>query len=219
MNEKRKNKVITIGFIAILFILFIANIIKKDEAVSISERRKLAQFPTVTLENVASGKTMEEIDKYVVDQFVLRDSFRSIKAYWSDYIFRQKDNNGLFLKDGCIYKIEYPLNKKNVQKTSSKIKNICEKYLNDDMNIYYSLIPDKNYYLESDYLKIDVYEMQKVMQEVLPNIKYIDITDALSLQDYYKTDLHWKQENLRKVVKVLEDKMNLKNTSNIHYFF
>lgn len=218
MNETRKNKIITIGFLAILFILFIANIIKKDDAVSISERRKLAQFPTVTLENVANGKTMEEIDKYFVDQFILRDSFRSIKAYWSDYIFRQKDNNGLFLKDGCIYKIEYPLNEKNVQKTASKIKNICDKYLNNDMNIYYSLIPDKNYYLDSDYLKLDVSEMKSVMKDILPlQIKYIDITNALNLQDYYKTDLHWKQENLSKVVNILESEMNLKNTSNVYY--
>ena len=217
MNEKSKNKIITIGFVAILFIFFIANIIKKDEAVSLSERRKLAQFPTVTFENIKNGKTFEEIDKYTVDQFILRDSFRSIKATWSNYVFRQKDNNGLFLKDGCIYKIEYPLNEKNVQKTSNKIKNIYTKYLNENMNVYYSIIPDKNYYPEGDYLKIDVYNMKSIMENILPEMQYIDITDALSLDDYYKTDLHWKQENLGKVVSVLENKMNLKTTSNFDY--
>ena len=33
------------------------------------------------------------------------------------------------------------------------------------------------------------------------NAKYIDITSDLNIDDYYKTDIHWKQENLFKVVK------------------
>lgn len=212
-----KNKIIAIGFVTILFVCLALNIVKKDEEISTSERRKLAKFPTITLENIVNGKASEEFDKYTVDQFVLRDSFRSIKSFCSNYIFRQNDNNGLFLKDNMIFKIEYPLNEEYVKKSAEKIKNVYEKYLNENMNIYYSIIPDKNYYLESDYLKIDVKDMQKIMKKSLPQMKYIDITNALSLEDYYKTDLHWKQENIRKVVSTLEDKMNLKDTSSINY--
>ncbi len=212
-----KNKIIAIGFITILFVCFTLNIVKKDKEISISERRKLAVFPTITLKNVLNGKTSEEFDKYTVDQFIFRDYFRSIKSFWSNYIFKKKDNNGLFLKDNSIYKIEYPLNEEYVKKSAEKIKNVCEKYLNEDMNIYYSIIPDKNYYLESDYLKIDVKDMQKIMSKSLPQIKYIDITNDLSIEDYYKTDLHWKQESIRNVVNTFESKMNLKDTSNINY--
>ncbi len=217
MQEKTKNNIITIGFVMILFTFFVANIIKKDEEISISERRKLTQFPTITIKNVLNGKVSEQLDKYTVDQFVFKNSLRNIKYFWNDYIFKQKDNNGLFIKDGSIYKIEYPLNEKNVEKSADQIKNICEKYLNEKMNIYYSIIPDKNYYLNSDYLKIDVKDMQKIMKKTLPKITYIDITNNLNLQDYYKTDLHWKQENLIKVVNVLESKMNLKHTTNANY--
>ena len=209
--EKAKNEIITISFVIMLFVFFIANIVKKDEDISKTERRKLAQFPNITVENVANGKTSKELEKYTVDQFIFRDYFRSVKAIWSDYIFMQKDNNGLFLKDGNIYKIEYPLNENNVEKSANKIKYICDKYLNKNMNVYYSIIPDKNYYLDNDYLKIDVRDMQKIMQKTLLNIEYIDITGSLKLQDYYKTDLHWKQENLTEVVNVLENKMNMKN--------
>ena len=45
MQEKAKNKIIIIGFALILFLFFIINLIKKDEQISITERRKLAQFP------------------------------------------------------------------------------------------------------------------------------------------------------------------------------
>ncbi len=218
MKNDTKNKIVTISFITILFIVFVLNIIKKDNTISVAERRKLAQFPTITMEKIISGKTSEDIDKYTVDQFIFRDYFRSAKSLWSNYLYRQKDNNGLFLKDGGIYKIEYPLNKANVKKSSEKIKNICDKYLNKNNNIYFSIIPDKNYYLKSDYLKIDVGEMQEIMQNTLTNIEYIDITNCLQIQDYYKTDLHWKQENLSNVVGQIERKMHLKTTSPLNNY-
>ena len=217
MSDKIKSKIITIGFVIILFGVFIATAIKKDDVISVSERRKLAQFPTITLKNVTSGKTAEDLDSYASDQIILRDSFRSIKSFWSNYIFMQKDNNGLFLKDGSIYKMEYPLNEQNVKKNAEKIKNIQDKYLNENMKVYYSIIPDKNYYLDSSYLNIDVKDVQKIIDSTLTGVKYIDISNALDLEDYYKTDLHWKQENIQDVVKKIEEEMNLKDTSNIEY--
>ena len=41
MNDKLKNVVVTIAFVFIIVIFFIANIIKKDDTISIAERRKL----------------------------------------------------------------------------------------------------------------------------------------------------------------------------------
>ena len=217
MKEKTKNKVVVFTFILILFAILIANIAKKDEEISMTERRKLTQFPKITFEKIVNGKTSEELDNYTVDQFIFRDTFRSIKSFWSNYIYRQKDNNGLFLKDGKIYKIEYPLKEANIKKSAEKIKNIYDKYLNQDMKIYYSLIPDKNNYLESDHLKINAQDVQDILQNTLPQMKYIDITKDLKLEDYYNTDLHWKQENLKEVVSTLEKEMKLKDTSNINY--
>ena len=43
-------------------------------------------------------------------------------------------------------------------------------------------------------------------------MKYIDITENLSLEDYYKTDTHWKQENLVDVAEVLCGKMGTSET-------
>lgn len=217
MRQGLKDKIVAVGFFIILFVIFIANVVKKDEAISVSERRRLAQAPVFSMENFVKGNTMKDLDRYAVDQFVLRDTFKSVKYLWNDYVFKQKDNNGLFLNDGGIYKIEYPLNNENVEKSANKIKSVYENYLNDNMNIYYSIIPDKNYYLQSDYLKIDVNDIQKTMQELLPEMEYIDITNCLDLDDYYKTDLHWKQENLDGVVSVLEEKMGLESSSDINY--
>ena len=209
MQNKIKNIIISIGFIAIIFIAFIANIIDKDKEISISERRKLAQFPTITISEILNGNVMDKWEKYVEDQFIAREIFRGIKSLWSTKIFAQKDNNKLFEKDNAIYKMEYPLNENNVQKSAQKINEVYQKYLKN-MNVYYSIIPEKNYYLENDdHLKLDYDKLQEIMQQNLQELKYIDIRNGLELQDYYRTDLHWKQENLGEVVKIIQGNMKL----------
>lgn len=216
MQERIKNIIITIGFLTILLIVFLTNIIAKDKEISTTERRKLSQFPEIHISKIFSGDFAKNFDKYSVDQFVARDSFRSIKAFNSMYVFKQKDNNKLFKKDGAIYKIEYPLNANNVQKSANKINEIYKKYL-QNMNVYYAIIPDKNYYLENDdHLKMNYNELFSIMNNSLKEIKYIDISNSLTLEDYYKTDLHWRQEKLDNVVNTIKSNMNL-NSNKLEY--
>ena len=58
------------------------------------------------------------------------------------------------------------------------------------MNNY--TIVDNDLYKDYDYL----YEQAKNI-----NYTYIELRDILSLDDYYRTDIHWKQENLEKTFK------------------
>lgn len=218
MQDKTKNRVVAIGFILILIIIFFSNILIKDKQVSISERRKLTQFPKITFKNIVDGKVTQTFEKYATDQFVGRDFFRSVKAFNSIEILKQKDNNKLFEKEGAIYKIEYPLNTSNVKKSAAKINAVYDKYLKNNQ-VYYAIIPDKNYYLKNDdHLKMDYNELQKIMKNEMKNMQYIDITTSLSLEDFYKTDLHWRQESLQKVVTTIQNGMNLeRNAFQIQY--
>ena len=69
MNDKIKNIVITVMFIAILVITMIVNIIKKDDDVSISEKRKLEQFPRFSTRQLFNGTFFNKLEKYTTDQF------------------------------------------------------------------------------------------------------------------------------------------------------
>lgn len=214
MKDKTKNFIITISFSAILIITFFVNVLMEDKTVSISERRKLVQLSDI---NINNSDMMEKCDKYTSDQFVGRDFFRKVKSFVSINFFRQKDDNNLFEKDGSIYKMEYPLNEINLERTLTKINKIYDKYLKG-MNVYYSIIPDKNHYLENDdHLKIDYEKMVDISKNILNNITYINIEKDLKLDDYYKTDLHWKQENLSKVVSQIQKSMNVLDTSQNEY--
>lgn len=205
-----KNKVLSILFCIFIFSFFILNIIIKDLDVSYSERRKLASLPDFNLENIMNGSIFDRFEEYALDHFVLRDEFRFLKASFDFNILKHKDYNNLYFKDGYIYKIEYPLRENKVLNFSSKINKLYDNYLKG-MNVYYSIIPDKNYYVSSSYLKLDYDKLIKIVNEsISSDIEYIDITDRLDINSYYHTDIHWRQEKIASVVKRLSEKMDFK---------
>jgi len=213
MQDKTKNILITIVFVFILILMFVLNILAEDKQISESERRKLASFPQITIQKLLNGDVTDKLEEYTTDQFVGRDFFRSIKSFFNFNAYMQKDNNNLFEKDGAIYKMEYPLNEANIAKSADRINSVYGKYLKD-MNVYYAIIPDKNYYLgNDDHLKLDYDNLKQIMSNKLENFKYIDIWNDLKLEDYYRTDLHWKQECLQNVVSTIQDNMKLERTN------
>lgn len=209
-----KDKILSILFCLILFSFFIINLIIKDNDISYTERRKMQSFPKINTSTLLSGKWMKEFDDYTLDQFAFRESFRSLKANIEINLFKKLDNNNIFIKDGYIYKIEYPLDERKVNSFVYKINTLYETYLKD-MNVYYTIIPDKNYYLSDNYLKMDYDKLFSIVTNNLDNdMTYIDIKDCLTLDDYYYTDTHWKQNKISKVVDKLSNKMNFKVSNN-----
>ena len=73
---------------------------KPDGEISEWERRKLQQFPEITVERVMDGKFMKEFETYAQDQFPLRNKFRSLKANTRFRIFKQLDDKGLYCHNG-----------------------------------------------------------------------------------------------------------------------
>ena len=213
MSDNVKNAVITIIFVSVLVITMIVNIAKKDGTISISERRKLEQFPSFSIYKLFNGKFFEKFDKYTTDQFTYRDNLRKLKVETELNIFKKKDYNNLYEYNNYIIEQIYPLNEKSILNISNKIIEIKEKYLTENNKIYYSIIPDKNYFINKDNLKIDYNNIENILNEKINFGKYIRIIDLLQLEDYYKTDSHWKQEKLIKIAQKFgqEMKLNLNN--------
>lgn len=212
MSEKTKNKVVVL--VAALFFLgfFVWCLLKPVDAVSDSERRPLAARPELSVANVASGKFMRDFESYATDQFPLRDSFRRLKALASRYILGQKDVGGLYLAEGYVSKLEYPLNLDSLDNAVSRFRRIYDKYLEGkNVNIYLSVIPDKNFFLagENGYPVMDYEELADYLKAQADYMQYIDIYDCLELSDYYKTDTHWRQEKLIDVARRLAKGMGV----------
>lgn len=180
--------------------------------ISISERRPLAEAPAVTAETILNGSFMTDFETYTLDQFPLRDGFRRIKALSAYHLFRQKDNNDIYLANGHAVKLEYALNQASLENAAEKLHTLYETYLAEtDANIYFSMVPDKGCYLASPngYPVLDTDAMAAYFEETLPFATQIDIFDTLTPADYYYTDSHWRQENISATAEKLADAMGI----------
>ncbi|MEG1519806.1 MAG: DHHW family protein [Clostridia bacterium] len=209
MKDKVKYIVIITLFALIIGGFFVLNLILPDKDISYDERRPLQQFPKITWEQVESTKFMTNFDKYSLDQFAFRDSWRSIKAFWLYNVFQQKDNNGVYQVDGNVSKLQYPLKEQSIVNATKKFNKIMQKYF-PDANVFYSLIPDKNYFMAkpNGYLDLDYDKLQELLAEGLDeNMTYINILGDLEADDYYLTDHHWSQDKIVDVAKTIAKDM------------
>ncbi len=210
---KIKNIAVTLIFLVVVFGMCAGFVLKPTAEFSDSERRYLLKFPDVSVQNIMSGKFMSDFESYTLDQFPLRDSFRTIKALVSTKLFMKQDNNDIYVKDGYAAAVEYPLKDDSIQNAANRFNSIIDKYTDENNKVYLSIIPDKNYFLSktSGRLSLDYEKLVSQLKGEVKNNEYIDIFPLLSLDDYYKTDTHWKQENLKDTADKLLESMGSKS--------
>lgn len=176
---------------------------------SVEERRKLKDKPSFSVEKIVSGQYMKEFEEYALDQIPLRQNFREIKALYGTYVLGQLDNNELTIFEGHIINMEHTLDENSLEYAANRFNTIYDKYLSDkNINVYMSIIPDKNYFNGRDYtLKYDYEYLVEKMCNDVENQTYIDIFSLLDLEDYYRTDPHLRQENIVDVAAKLAESM------------
>lgn len=167
------------------------------QTLSDAERRPLAQFPSLSLETILDGSFMSDFEDYTLDQFPGRDMVRKVKSLFHTYVLGQKDNNGIYLVDGYAVKQEYPLNPDSLDHAGQRLNYLYQTYLTDS-RVFMAVVPDKGYYLaeQAGQLRMDYESLFAYFRENLPWATQIDLTDALSAEDYYRTDTHWRQERI-----------------------
>ena len=212
MNSKVKNVVLTVLMAALFLGFFGWNIFKEETAFSNSERRALKTFPELTLERVITGEFMAEFKDYTLDQFPLRDAFRSVKAVFSNYVLMNMDNNDVIIENDHISKLEYPLREDMLDYAADRFNYIYENMIKDTgSKVYLSVVPDKNLFLAENggYLSIDYNALATGMRERMDYAEYINVMPLLSAEDYYYTDSHWRQENIVDIAKLLATSMDV----------
>ena len=210
MTNKTKHIVVTVVMVAFFLVLSVFAWVKPADTFSLSERRKLSQFPELSFNTIFSGDFMSNFENYTLDQFPLRDKFRTLKALVALNVFNQSANNDIYVVDGFASKIEYPLNEASLERAGERFRYVYEKYLKDtNTKNYLSIIPDKNYFLaaENGYISVDYEKMISSLKGNTDFLKYIDITKNLELSDFYKTDTHWREENIVDVAEKIGNEM------------
>lgn len=175
-----------------------------------AERRPLAQMPELSMDTILNGSFMEKFETASLDQFPLRDTFRRIKSLFHFYVLNQSDNNDIYLADGHAVKQEYPLDPESVAHAADRFNHVYEKYL-QNCRVFLAVIPDKGQYLAegSGHLSLHFGKLHSILSNEMPWAGSIDLYKCLDAEDYYRTDTHWRQENLLDAAQTICDALEV----------
>ena len=117
------------------------------------------------------------------------------------------DENGMLNIDGAYIEADESYNASSVENFAAKLVDLRSKYFPEN-DVYYVTIPEKSYFVRNytvEYLNHDT--ITGYLSENLFDWKTVDISKTLTLEDYYTTDRHWRQEKLMPTVKALGEMM------------
>jgi len=193
-----------------IFVLLIGgglllNIIIPSPDVLESERRRPAPFPPLSVDTVRSSEFMHSFGDFATDHFVFRDTFRTIRAVTVFDIFQQTDKSGIY-RDPLIGAGSFnQVNERSTERVADRLNRLAEFF--PELDLYYSFIPDKSIYAGRFFPGFDPDVTRRILTERLPDMTFIDLTPALAAGDFYRTDLHWDQAELKAVLSTLGSAM------------
>lgn len=230
-TEATMNKIMAMLFLVFVSIMAILNFITPIKEFSSSENRRLEQKPKISLSLISSGKFTKSFEKYISDQFPLRDSWIGVKSTVEKSIGK-KESNGVFLgKEGYLLQDFKSPNDKTINETVKSINTFVKS--TKSINTYFMLVPTSIKVYEDklpDFTSIDdELKYINIMKEKLDKkVYFVPTYEKLNSKKheyiYYKTDHHWTTtgayygyETLGKYMgftPIKKDYFNIKNLSN-----
>lgn len=197
-------KKITVGvFCLITASLMLAHILLPDKDVSESERRHLASLPKFSTTSLLDGVYMQNLEKYLSDQFPLREGFRAVGSL-SELMYGRLDVNDIYSHDGYLATLDYKFSENLVEKSAVKLSYAAEKFGGE---YYTALIPPKDVYINDGIHPVIDFDGLENAFNSASDGKAIDIQGKLELEDYYFSDSHWRQEKITHLAKYITEQM------------
>lgn len=180
------------------------DLLTPDKEKSDMENRYLQQKPTLTLKNLfAKGDNAynQRYEKYINDQFVLRDDWITLKSRAETALGKIENNGIAYGKDGYLFEKVVSVDEENLQKNIQYVQEFLQMYPQQKTTLCiipnaYTVLTDK---LPAGFENITVNQrdwINRIYQSQWPsNLSTLDITDALAEHSdeyiYYRTDHHW----------------------------
>lgn len=196
--NKVYKRVLFLSFLLFIFGVFALNAFSKDKEFSEQENRKLNAKPEFTVSKLLYSNFTSKYEKYVSDQFLLRDSLVNIKAV-TEKILGKKENNDVYLgHDNYLIAKFNKIDNNSITERLKAINTFARE--NKDLTKYVMLVPNQvkvlnnklpAYAPEKDQLQF----IDKVYSGLNKDIKTINVFNTLNEHKdeyiYYKTDHHW----------------------------
>ena len=196
MNKKKRYP-LTIMILSFISIIFIIDIFNNDLYFSDYENRTLAQKPEFYYSDFLNGRFSKNYDRYINDQFLLRNTWINLKSRTELLLGKVENNNIIYGKEDFLFDKVEKIGNKSLEKNLNSIKSFTDKYI--DRNISFMIIPS-SFTIYEDLLPngIKLIDEESYIKEIYSNF---DSTNNIELVDlfrekkneyiYYKTDHHW----------------------------
>ncbi len=193
--NKLTNRLIIFTFLIFIFGFSLLNLVTPDREKSESENRLLQQFPHFSLDRLLSGDYTRDFDKYMTDQFVLKDHWVGLKSDFEQFVHKSENNGVYFAKDGYLLekfsdKGEYfDINLQAINSFHNKM---------EQLNTTVMLVPTAvKIYEDKLPLFAPTYDQEKMLSQAQDELKVrlVDVMPILMEHKeeaiYYRTDHHW----------------------------
>ena len=181
---------------SILVILFtVIDIINSPNEFSELENRKLSQMPILSLKSYIDTSFSSDYEKYINDQFFLRDKWIDLKSRIEYLLGKRENNDIIFGKDNYLFK---------------KFTTFNDEMLKNNLNSIITFT--NNYNKEVDFFIIP--NSYAVYDELTP--RYLPLVDQLSLINSINSYLSLKSNDHINTINVAEEL--LKNKDDYIYY-
>ena len=189
-----------LGILLLMYIgiMIVLQSMKTDKVFSESENRRLEQAPKMSKTQVIDGRFTTNYEKYISDQFPLRDFWIGVKSK-SEKILGKRENNGVYMgKDGYLLEKFQNPSEEDFESKVAEINDIATNLPNVDK--YFMLVPNSTKILEDKLPSYapngdELYYIDKVGDNLDKDIQFVDVYNVLQSNRekyiYYKTDHHW----------------------------
>ena len=118
----------------------------------------------------------------------------------------------VYVSGGYAVTTEAGYDQRSLDYAARKFRQLYGSYLTgNDGHIYLSVIPDKGSFTPAikGYIPASAQETASALLAQLDFVQYADIAPGLTLEDYYRTDPHWRQECLVPTAQTLAQAMDV----------
>ena len=182
-------------FSAIVILFTVIDIINSPKEFSELENKNLSQIPILSLESYIDTSFSSDYEKYINDQFFLRDKWIDLKSRIEYLLGKRENNDIIFGKDNYLFK---------------KFTTFNDEMLKNNLNSIITFT--NNYNKEVDFFIIP--NSYAVYDELTP--RYLPLVDQLSLINSINSYLSLKSNDHISTINVAEEL--LKNKDDYIYY-
>ncbi len=192
-----RNKIISSVFCLLLAAGVLSGFLVPDKYYSESEKRTLTQKDAISIADFSSGKMGTEIEKYLSDQFPLRDSWITVKTLTERLSGKTQISGVYFGKDGYLIDAFTGYNQKQFSANINALAKLSETMKAAGIPMQVMLVPTAAQILSD---KLPAYAPNLDQKALLDfanaqGLDTVNVFDILSEHKdeyiYYKTDHHF----------------------------